>query len=197
MVDLFSADQPRNVELVPLIGGLSTVVSLVSGEELVRELAGKLGATYRYLHAPGVLRSKSARDSLLAEPAIAEVLQRAGTADIAMVGIGAVGTGSSSAVLDGLGLSAAERKAFFAAGPVGDTCCRFFDREGGPILGAVHDRVLAIELDQLRQIPTVMAVATGTEKAPAVLGAMHGELIDGLITDASLALALLSKQGKK
>jgi DNA-binding transcriptional regulator LsrR (DeoR family) len=52
----FSVDQPRSVELVPLIGGLSTVVSLVSGEELVRELAGKLGATYRYLHAPGVLR---------------------------------------------------------------------------------------------------------------------------------------------
>ena len=130
MVDSFSVDQPRSVELVPLVGGLSTVVSLVSGEELVRELAGKLGATYRYLHAPGVLRSRTARDSLLAEPTIAEVLDRAQTADIAMVGIGAADVGSSSAIIDGLGLTAAERKAFLAEGPVGDACCRFFDAEG-------------------------------------------------------------------
>ena len=93
MVESFSVDQPRSVEVVPLLGGLSTVVSLVSAEELVRELAGKLGATYRYLHAPGLLRSGTARDSLLAEPAIADVLERAQTADIAMVGIGAVGVG--------------------------------------------------------------------------------------------------------
>jgi DNA-binding transcriptional regulator LsrR (DeoR family) len=181
------------VELIPLVGGLSTVVSLVSGEELVRELAGKLGATYRYLHAPAVLRSTMARDSLLAEPAIAEVLQRAQTADLAMIGIGAAGVGSSRAVVDGLGLSAAERKAFLAAGPVGDTCCRFFDADGTPILGPVHDRVLAIELDQLRRIPTVVGVATGTEKVHGVLGAIRGGFVDGLMTDASLALALMNE----
>ncbi len=144
-----------------------------------------------------MLRSKTARDSLLAEPTIAEVLERAQTADIAMVGIGAADVGSSSEIIDGLGLTAAERKAFLAEGPVGDTCCRFFDAEGQPILGAVHDRVLAIELDQLRRIPTVIGVATGAEKVRGVLGAFRGEIVDGLITDASLALALLSEPRKK
>jgi DNA-binding transcriptional regulator LsrR (DeoR family) len=196
MVESFSVDQPRSVEVVPLVGGLTTVASLVSGEELVRELAGRLGATYRYLHAPGLLRSKAARDSLLAEPAVAEVLQRAQTADIAMVGIGTVGTGSSSKILDGLGLSATERAAFLAAGPVGDACCRFYDTDGHPVRGAVHDRVLAIELDQLQRIPTVIGVATGTEKSPGVLGALRGGLVDGLVTDASLALALLTQPRK-
>jgi DNA-binding transcriptional regulator LsrR (DeoR family) len=193
MVESFSVDQPRSVEVVPLVGGLSTADSLVAGQELVRELAGRLGATYRYLHAPALLRSETARDALLAEPAVADVLQRAQTADIAMVGIGTVGTGSSREMLDGLGLSASERKAFLAARPVGDTCCRFFDAAGQAIRGVVHDRVLAVELDDLRRIPTVIGVATGVEKAPGVLGALRGELVDGLITDASLALALLSE----
>jgi DNA-binding transcriptional regulator LsrR (DeoR family) len=191
-VEAFAVDQPRSVEVLPLVGGLSTVASLVSGEELVRELAGRLGATYRYLHAPGLLRSEVARDSLLEEPTVADVLRRAAAADIAMVGIGTVGTGSSSKIIDGLGLTAAEREEFLAAGPVGDTCCRFFDADGSPIRGAVHERVLAIELDGLRRIPTVMGVATGVEKAPGVLGALRGGLIDGLVTDASLALALLT-----
>jgi DNA-binding transcriptional regulator LsrR (DeoR family) len=196
MVESFSVDQPRSVEVVPLVGGLSTADSLVAGQELVRELAGRLGATYRYLHAPALLRSETARDALLAEPTVADVLQRAQTADIAMVGIGAVGTGSSREMLDGLGLSAGERKSFFAEGPVGDTCCRFFDAAGRAIRGVVHDRVLAVELDHLRQIPAVVGVATGPKKAPGVLGALRGGLVDGLITDASLALALLSEPRK-
>ena len=99
MVESFSVDQPRSVEVLPLIGGLSTADSLVAGQELVRELAGRLGATYRYLHAPALLRSEAARDALLAEPTVAEVLERAKAADIAMVGIGSVGTGSSSEML--------------------------------------------------------------------------------------------------
>jgi len=192
MVESFSVDQPRSVEVVPLIGGLSTADSLVAGQELVRELAGRLGATYRYLHAPALLRSETARDALLAEPTVANVLERAKAADIAMVGIGAVGTGSSSEMLHGLGLTAAERKAFLAKEPIGDTCCRFFDAAGQAVRGVVEDRVLAVDLDDLRRIPTVIGVATGVEKAPGVLGAMRGALIDGLITDASLALALLS-----
>ena len=192
MVDAFSVDQPRRVEVVPLVGGLATVSTLVSGEELVRELAGRLGATYRYLHAPALLRSEAARDSLLAEPTIAEVLARALTADIAMVGIGALGIGSSNAIIDGLGLTPAERAAFVAQAPVGDSCCRYFDAQGEPVRGVVHDRVLAIELDQLRALPTVIGIATGAEKAPGVLGAMRGELVDGLVTDAALALALLA-----
>ena len=83
-----------------------------------------------------------------------------------MVGIGAVGFGSSSDILEGLGLSAAERKSFLAGGPVGDICCRYFDAEGKPVLGVVDDRVLAIELDRLQQIPTVIGVATGGKRRP-------------------------------
>jgi DNA-binding transcriptional regulator LsrR (DeoR family) len=56
----------------------------------------------------------------------------------------------------------------------------------------VHDRVIAVEIEQLRAIPMVLGIATGPEKAPGVLGAIRGGIVDGLITDASLALALLS-----
>ena len=101
------------------------------------------------------------------------------------------GTGSSNEIVDGLGLSGAEREAFLAAGPVGDTCCRFFDADGRPIDGVVHDRVIAVELEELAAIPTVVGVATGVEKAPGVRGAIRGGIIDGLIADAGLALALL------
>jgi len=193
VVTAFAGERPRDVEVVPLVGGLKSTESLVASQELVRELAGRLGATYRYLHAPALLRSKAARDALLVEPSIADALARARGADIALVGIGTVGTGSSKEVVDELGLSAAERAAFLAADPVGDACCRFFDVDGRPIGGAVHDRVVAVELEHLAVIPVVVGVATGTEKASGVLGALRGGVLDGLITDAALALALLDR----
>src|SRR3954469_8185478 len=107
MVAAFSVDQPRSAEVVPLVGGLKTTESLMAGQEIVRELAGRLGATYRYLHAPALLHSKTVRQALVTEPAIREVMARARSADIAMVGVGTVGRGSSNEIVDGLGLTAA------------------------------------------------------------------------------------------
>ena len=127
------------------------------------------------------------------EPAIAEALTRARAADVAVVGIGTVGTGSSKEIVDELGLTDAERAAFLDADPVGDMCCRFFDANGLAVRGAVHDRVVAVELEHLAAIPTVVGVATGAGKVSGVLGAIRGGVLNGLITDAALALALLDR----
>ena len=62
--------RPRRVEVVALMGGLPGVSSAVTGEELVRELAGRLGGTCRYLHGPALLRSREVRDAVVAEPSI-------------------------------------------------------------------------------------------------------------------------------
>ncbi|HEY4604968.1 MAG TPA: sugar-binding domain-containing protein, partial [Blastococcus sp.] len=135
------------------------------------------------------------RDALLGEPSIAHVLDLARSADIAVVGIGTVGVGSSAQVLEGLALSSGEYGAFLAGNPVGDTCCRFFDAWGQAVPGVTDDRVLAVELDDLRRIPTVVGVATGAAKTAGVLGALRGGIVDGLITDAALAHSVLTAEG--
>jgi DNA-binding transcriptional regulator LsrR (DeoR family) len=197
VVNAVAVDQPRSVEIVPLVGGMSTTASLATGQELVRELAGRLGGSYRYLHGPALLQSGIARAALLAEPSIKEVFQRALSADIAIIGLGAAGVGSSAQIIDGLGLTPAQREAFLAANPVGDTCCRFFDADGHQITGEVYDRVLAIDLTDLRRIRTVMGVATGPEKAPGVLAALRGRIVNGLIADASLVHAVLAANTRR
>jgi DNA-binding transcriptional regulator LsrR (DeoR family) len=195
VVSAVSIGQRHTVKVVPLVGGLSTGESLVTGEELVRELADRLGATYLYLHAPALLHSETACEALLAEPSIDHVVARARSADIALVGIGTMGSGSTLQVLDGLRLSAAQHEEFLSQNPVGNTCCRFFDAVGRPIGGAVHNRVLAVELDDLRRIPMVVGVAAGLEKTPGVLAALRGGIVDALIVDACLAHSLLAADG--
>jgi DNA-binding transcriptional regulator LsrR (DeoR family) len=192
VVNAVPVGQRRKVEVVPLVGGLSATASLAPAQELVRELAARVGGSYRYLHAPALLQSGAAAEALRAEPAIREAFDHALSADNAMVGLGAGGVGPSAQIIDGLALTARQRARFFAANPVGDTCCRFFDAAGKQIQGEVYDRVLAIDLADLGRIPTVIGVATGPEKVFGVLGALRTRAVHGLLVDACLAHAVLS-----
>jgi DNA-binding transcriptional regulator LsrR (DeoR family) len=192
MVGAVPAGQNLEVEILPLVGGLSSVSSEITGEELVRDLADRLGTTYQRLHAPALLETKASRDTLMAEPSIRSVLEAGRQSSVAFLGVGAVGVGSSAAVIESLHLGDRDRAAFDAAKPVGDVCARFFDEGGRPVHGAVEDRVLAVSLEDLRRIPTVVGLAAGVEKARGVLGALRGRYVDVLICDAPLAEALLN-----
>jgi DNA-binding transcriptional regulator LsrR (DeoR family) len=181
------------LEVLPLIGGLSMVDAAADGNVLVRSLALKLGARDARLNAPAVVGSQESRDTFLREPSISSVLTRACTADFALVGIGAVGSGASAAIINAMELSGDELRQFQQSGAVGDCCTRFFDERGGPVDSPADGRVVSVDLDSLRSIPKVVGVATGAIKAAGVHGALMGRLIDVLIVDASLASALISK----
>lgn len=193
MVYATTSDQAyHQLSLVQLVGGLSAIRNEISGQELVRELAVRLGAHYRFLHAPATVESSRVRDALLAEPSIAGALAEAARADLAIVGIGTPTHGSSAAILDSMTLTKAERADFWEAHPVGDIAARYYGPEGTTIRGAVDERIVGVSLDDLVAIPHVIGVAHGRAKAPGVLGALTGRLIDSLVCDESLARAVLS-----
>jgi DNA-binding transcriptional regulator LsrR (DeoR family) len=182
-----------DIEVLPLVGGLYAVDSAISGEEIVRDLARRVGGRFQRLLAPAVVTSKAGRDILLAEPAIQNILDAARRAQVAIVGIGGAGHGSSADLLTAMNLSPRERAEFDAAKPVGDVCARFFDATGKPVTGPVDDRVLAVSLADLTAIPTVAGIAVGKEKARGVQGALRAGVLDVLLCDSSLARALLAQ----
>jgi DNA-binding transcriptional regulator LsrR (DeoR family) len=192
LVDAVPATGIGDVEFVQLVGGLSSLSTKVSGQELVRELASKLHCRYRYLHAPALFESPDALQAMLHESSIANALDVARRCDIAIVGIGAVGQESSAEIIEALHLSRAERQEFMRSAPVGDNCARYFDRTGREVDSPVHDRVLAIELDDLRRVPTVAAVALGAAKGRSMAAAVRGGLLDVIICDEAAARAALS-----
>ena len=193
MVYATEAARDYSITLAQLVGGLSSISNEISGAELVRELAARLGAEYVSLHAPATLGSVVARDALLSEPSISAAMDVARSADLAFVGIGTPSHGSSSAILSAMDLTPEEEKEFWDLEPVGDLAARYYDAAGHEIHGAVADRILALTLEDLQRIPNVVGVAHGRAKTPGVLGALHGRLIDSLVCDEVLARALLSE----
>lgn len=191
-VEALSTDRDHDVTVVQLLGGMSAIGNEVSGQELARSLAVALGGTYRLMHAPATLGSAEAARALREEPSVAQALAAARSCDVALVGIGTPSSGSSAAVVDSLGLSPEDARAFWGQEPVGDLAGRYFTAAGAPVTGPVDDRVISVSLRDLDAIPLVVGVAFGRDKTAAVHGALVGHHVDALVCDESLARSLLS-----
>jgi DNA-binding transcriptional regulator LsrR (DeoR family) len=197
MVDAVAPIRSYDVEVAQLLGGLSWVAgpswasASLSGHELGRQLADRLGGRFSYLHAPAIVDSAETRESLIHQPSIADALATSERCDLAFVGIGSLGIGSSKKLFEEARLSAAEKEEMDASGAVGDICARLFAIDGKPCDVAVTRRVVGIELDALRRIRRVVGIARGTEKARGILGALRGGYVDVLVTDERTAREVL------
>ncbi len=70
----------------------------------------------------------------------------------------------------------------------------FFNIQGKPVDTVMNDRVIGLSLEQLRAIPCVIAIASESTKATAILGALRTGVIDVLATSASNARSVINMQ---
>jgi len=193
IVDAAHFDHPIDVHVVQVAGELS-LDPRHSAHDLVRDLASKLGGHCSYFNAPAVLASAEDLASFRQSPQVAEALELARSVDVALLGVGAFGLGTSGLFLNYSQATPEELAEAERAGVVGQMAGRFFDATGRQADLSLHRRVLSIELEDLTKVPTVIAAATGAAKAAAVHAALSGGLISVLACDAELAQALLATE---
>ena len=109
---------------------------------------------------------------------------------MALVGIGSV-TPSTLLTQSGNVFSDEELNMLREKNAVGDILLRFFDAEGNPVESPLNDRVVSMELEQLKEVDRAIGIAGGSRKLPAIRGALRGGLINILITDYCTAEKLV------
>jgi DNA-binding transcriptional regulator LsrR (DeoR family) len=158
--------------------------------QLTRRFADLLSGTATWLPAPGAVGSPEAKQVMLKDRYVLEAMALFASISVALVGIGAT---EPSKVLAASGnvFSTRELESLAARGAVGDICLRFFDADGAPVVGPLNERVIAIELEELRRVPRIVGVAGGKRKTAAIRGALQGRWINVLITDRATAERLV------
>jgi DNA-binding transcriptional regulator LsrR (DeoR family) len=194
VVDALPPASLPDVRVVQLTGGLGELEARTHGADLVRRMAQALGAKPRLIHAPGIVKDKTIRDALVTDSQVADTLELAGRADVALVGLGTCEPGSTL-LAGGDTLTAAEVEELRALGVVGDIALQFFDREGRKISHSLHERIVGTDLETIKGIPRVIGVASGKEKVPVIRAALCGGLINILVTDDQTASQLLDPSG--
>ena len=119
-----------------------------------------------------------------------DALKRFDEVSLALVGIGSVDP-SQLLALSGNVFSPKELDQLRQQGAVGDVCLRFFDVDGNPIENALDNRVIGMQLEQLRKVERSVGIAGGKRKFEAIRGALRGKLINVLITDRRTAERLI------
>lgn len=176
--------------VVPLVGGMGRAQNSLHANQICSVVASKLGTECVFLTTPAMAPSPQSRAELAETPGIREALIEGTRCDVAVVGIGAVHP--TSTIVQAGYLSLEDFLALGKRGVVGDICCHFIDGAGEPCCPEISDRVVGITLEQLKDIPKVIGIATGAEKAAGVAAALTGGYLDVLVTDRELAETLLN-----
>ncbi|MGZ6295070.1 MAG: sugar-binding transcriptional regulator [Candidatus Limnocylindrales bacterium] len=180
------------LSIAPLAGGVDDPTPGIQGHELVRRVAELYpDSRVHYLHAQAIVGSDAVREVLLADRTVRVALEAARRSELALVGIGQMD--ERATLFTGGHVGRADWAHLLEAGAVGNTNTRFFDRRGRPV-AAIDRRTIAISWEELRAIPTVVAVAAGSAKLAAIEGALRTGAIDMLVTDEVTARGILESE---
>jgi DNA-binding transcriptional regulator LsrR (DeoR family) len=180
----------HDARVVQILGGGGDPAAEGHATHLVRRLAHLLHGEATFLPAPSSVGSPEARRVLLEDPFVRRAMALFDRLTVALVGIGGY---EPSGLLTSSGnvFSADELAGLRAQGAVGDIGLRFLRADGEQVETSLDDRVIGIELAQLRRVPRAIGVAGGARKTAAIRAALLCRSVNCLITDRATAERLL------
>jgi DNA-binding transcriptional regulator LsrR (DeoR family) len=183
---------PRNIDhaiVRTLAGAYEEPGRETNAYNISWRLADLLNAVVEPLHCPLIVANRATRIALLEDRALRSVLESLGDCDVALIGLGALDHDSP---LVRLGYcTPSQLTALRKKGAVGEILGRFYTLDGQLVPSEFEDRILGIDIPQLGQVPSVVALAFGPQKVQPVLGALRTGVIDVLITDRWTAEAVV------
>ncbi len=188
MVDAMARLEAPQHRLVSLIGNIAPDGS-ASFFDVIMSVGERVRAPHYPMPLPVISSTGAERDAFRALEPVRKVRELASTADVVFVGVGQM---SDDAPLykDGF-ITFAELSAMQAQGAVGEVAGWVFDQDGRYLDLGINERVGGVRIEPGQSRP-VFGVAAGPSKVRPFIAALHGAIINSLVTDEATARALLS-----
>lgn len=185
--EMVEMDRPQH-EFISLAGNVARDGS-TNPYDAVMHLTDKTGGKCFLLPAPVVADSVRHRDELINQRLYRVVAERAGIAEIALIGIGRVAHGAPLH-RDGF-ITDEEIEELFQGGAVAEMLGWTLDQNGALLPLPLNRRIASLSLPNPPNRSTI-AIAGGAVKARAILAVLNGRWITGLITDEAAAKGILA-----
>jgi DNA-binding transcriptional regulator LsrR (DeoR family) len=179
----------RSLEVVQMAGVEGAANPQIDGWELVRMCAERLGGGYQHLSASLFSSSVEVHTALVEDSKIRAIFDLAADADLAIIGVGSMNPQLSSVVRAGH-VSLQKLQDAADAGSVGYIGGQHYDIYGEPI-ASLNSLTMSLDLNKIRDIPEVIAVAHGEAKALPLVGALRGKYLTSLVTDEVAAEGII------
>jgi DNA-binding transcriptional regulator LsrR (DeoR family) len=179
---------PRAITFVQAMGHIASSSGAYNAVEVSRLLATNWKGRLMTLNTPIFLPDPETCRRLLALDQIRQVMGQLAKADLALVGIG---TTDDSVFAEQKMLTKPDIEVLRAAGAIGEILGRFFDASGRECVTPFQERVVSLDLNELRIIPKRVGVLAGSDRSSALLAAVRSGLLNCLVIDQKGATALL------
>lgn len=156
---------------------------------VIFSMADAIKARHFPMPLPVLCSSAEERELLHDQTMVRSTLTLGAAANVTFVGVGELGE-NAPLCLDGF-LAVDEMKRLIAEGAAGEICGWFFDGDGKIMANPINDRVASVPVPS-RETCTVVGIAQGRKKSPAMLAALRGGLLNGIITDEQSAEYMLA-----
>lgn len=183
-------NQGKAKAVVQTLGGIGNPNVQKHATQVTTRLAQLTGAESIILQAPAVAASREAKVILLGEKFVREATEKFENITLAFIGIGAVEP-SDMLAQSGNIFSETELKELSNRGAVAEMSQRFLDAEGKQVILPLNERVIGMSLEQLREVPRVVALAGGQAKTQAIDATLKSGVINILVTDKFTAERLV------
>lgn len=180
----------KDMNIISLIGGSNQTAAYFQVNEMVRQFAEKVNGTPYFIHAPALAATMEERELYMKSPSMQVLIEKWEKLDMVLCGIGTLP-----------GINESERETYTGEYDiyrqleekkvVGDICARYFNINGEFIKDDHYSRVIGIPVESLRNAKTVICMASGTEKAMSILGALRTGNIDIFICDEQTAKTVM------
>ncbi|NTJ44376.1 sugar-binding transcriptional regulator [Agrobacterium larrymoorei] len=156
---------------------------------VIFSMADAIKARHFPMPLPVLCPSAEERELLHEQSLVRSNLALGAAANVTFVGVGELGE-NAPLCLDGF-IAVDEMKRLIAEGAAGEICGWFYDGDGRIMNNPINDRVASVPVPS-RETCTVIGIAQGKRKSPAILAALRGGLLNGIITDEHSAEYLLA-----
>ncbi|WP_447957455.1 sugar-binding transcriptional regulator [Vreelandella sp. EE7] len=180
-------ERPQH-RFVSLIGNVARDGS-ANRFDAVMALADKTGGERFLLPAPVVAESIEEKEAMLNQRLFQAIAEVAAASKAAFIGVGRIDR--QATLYQDHFISQAELDELLRLEAVGELLGWPLNQQGELIECSITQRVTSLALDQFGQ-QTMVAIAGGQDKAPAILAALRSGWLKGLITDEVAARHILS-----
>lgn len=189
MIDEMPYASFPTINVCPLVGGVSSEHLYFDTNHLVFRLAEKLNSRCQYFYAPALAESIALADILNETELVGKAMNQAKNVDFAIIG---VGNPTESSTWNRLGyIEIKELEIIKETGVKGDAVASLFDRNGQTVNNDISKRMLGIKVEDLKNIPDVMVIGCGKEKAESIKALLLGNGCTILVIDQTIAEALV------
>lgn len=180
----------KELSIIPLIGGMGAGDVDLHSNQICYDLKRKMQCECKYLYAPALVDDTSMKDDLYKNKYVKEVLDEGKTVDMAIVGLSNPYSKNTMKDIGYINDKDIEEMRYYDV--IGDSNSYFFKEDGSEANCPINERIMGLNLQDLRKIPLVATIVTGNNKEQVLITALKSKLINIIIITDKMAEYILN-----